>query len=212
MHDLPRNFDADRCSGLLAADIDPFITELARLQLGAAALQTQVDALGTGAADAVERAELLALISWLKRTDSQISDASARHSTDPPCASDANARAACAVCTEIATLRAIQLTPQVYDGFEKDPNTALLLLMHNTNLRACPALDRLRQMTVEDRAVFRRPRPPGAALQLCSMRRTAHCQTAHPASPYRPRRARACFRVRGCDGFVCGFDESSDLC
>jgi hypothetical protein len=77
MHDVPRNFDADRCSGLLAADIDPFITELARLQLGAAALQAQVYALGTGAADAVERAELRTLISRLKRTDSQISDVSA---------------------------------------------------------------------------------------------------------------------------------------
>ena len=100
MHNLPRNFDADRCSGLLAADIDPFITELARLQLGAAALEARVDTLGTGSAVAVERAELLALIVWLKRTDSQISDVSARHGPDPPCATDANARAACAVCIE----------------------------------------------------------------------------------------------------------------
>ena len=192
MHDLPRNFDADRCSGLLAADIDPFITELARLQLGAAALQAQVDALGTSAADAVERAELLALISWLKRTDSQISDASARHSPDPQCATDANARAACEVCTELSTLRAIQLAPQVYDGFEKDPNTALLLLMHNTNLRACPALDRLRQVTVEDRGAAR-PEDFERVLDSCKIQVAEVVASIMKA---RPSQLRECYDAR----------------
>ena len=45
----------------------------------------------------------------------------------------------------------MQLTPQIHDGFENDPNKALLLRMHNTNLHTFPALDRQRQMTQEER-------------------------------------------------------------
>ena len=64
---------------------------------------------------------------------------------------------ACELCVEISKLQAVQLTPQIYDGFENDPNKALLLLMHYTNLRSCPALDRLCQMTQEERVACPAP-------------------------------------------------------
>jgi hypothetical protein len=127
--------------------VDPFYTELARLRQGAVALREQLDALGDDEASAVQRAELEPLVDKLERIDAQIAVLSARHDLTAACATDAAARAACEFCVEISKLQAAQLTPQIYDGFENDPNKALLLLMHNTNLRSCPALDRLRQMT-----------------------------------------------------------------
>ena len=52
-----------------------------------------------------------------------------------------------------------------FDDFEGDPVQALLLLMHNTNLASCPALQDLRDLPQEDRddpAVF------GAVIARCS--------------------------------------------
>ena len=152
LKNLPRSVAADRCYGLLAADIDPFITELARLRQGAVALQARCDELGDDAASVTERAELQPLIAKLVRIDAQIHRLALLHLPLAQCATDIAARSACKLCVEIAALEAAKITPQIYDGFENDPNKALLLLMHNTNLRSCPALDRLRQMTQDERA------------------------------------------------------------
>ena len=143
LRNLPRNVAADQCYGLLSADVDPFYTELA-LRQGPVALREQLDALGDDEASAVQRAELEPLVDKLERIDAQIAVLSARHDLTAACATDAAVRAACELCVEVSKLQAAQLTPQIYDGFENDPNKALLLLMHNTNLRSCPALDRLR--------------------------------------------------------------------
>ena len=77
-----------KCKGLanhgsgLAAHVDPFITELSRLKLGAIVLQAQHDALvdSVGDADgntalAVERAGLLLLIQKLELYDDKIRQA-----------------------------------------------------------------------------------------------------------------------------------------
>ena len=123
---LPRNVAADQCYGLLAADVDPFITELARLRLGAVALREQLGALGDddSEASAVQRAELEPLVDKLERIDAQMAMLSARHDLSTACATDTVARAACELCIEISNLQAAQLAPQIYDGFENDPNKA----------------------------------------------------------------------------------------
>ena len=98
---------------------------------GAAALLEQLDVpqAGDDEASAAQQAELEQLVDKIERIDAQIAirDA-ARHD---PTAADISARAACELCVEISKLQVAQLTPQIYDGFEKDPNKALLLMMHN---------------------------------------------------------------------------------
>ena len=102
LRNLPRNVAADQCYGLLAADVDPFITELARLRLGAVALREHLDALGDDEASAVQRAELEPLVDKLERIDAQMAMLSARHDLTAACSTDAAARAACELCVEIA--------------------------------------------------------------------------------------------------------------
>ena len=41
--------------------------------------------------------------------------------------------------------------PHCFDNFEQDPDQALLLLMHNTNLASCPALQELRDLPQAER-------------------------------------------------------------
>ena len=56
-----------------------------------------------------------------------------------------------AIDLKIAQLKVEQLTPDIYDCFERDPSKALLLLHHNTNLRSFPALEKLRNTPTAQR-------------------------------------------------------------
>jgi hypothetical protein len=171
--------------------VDPFITELAHLRQGAVVLREQLDALGDDEASAVQRAELEPLVDKLERIDAQIAMLSARHDLTAACATDAAARAACELCVEISKLQAAQLTPQIYDGFENDPNKALLLLMHNTNLRSCPALDRLRQMTQEERLAC-----PAAFESVLAACKEQVCEVVNSILSARPSQLRDCYDSR----------------
>ena len=85
----------------------------------------------------------------------------------------------------------MQLTPQIYDSFENDPNKALLLLMHNTNLRTFPALDRLRQMTQEERVAC-----PAAFEIVIAAFKEKVCEVVNSILTARPSQFRDCYDSR----------------
>ena len=156
---LPRCVAADSCVGLLAADIDPFITELARRKQGSLALQGQVDALklDTAMASATRETECAVLEQLIKKLlpfeaklapltrELGLLKQAVAASGNAHLDADASARVA-ELITQAALLTAAKNTPDIYDGFENDYAKAFLLLMHNTNLGSCPALGRLRGM------------------------------------------------------------------
>ena len=111
-----------------------------------------------------------------------------------------------AVCVEIAALKVAQITPQIYAGFENDSNLALLLLMNDTNLRSCPALNRLRQMTQDERAAC--PAAFEGLLDVCKAQVTAIVTSLLSA---RPSQLSECYDARdlraslySCAASVCG--------
>ena len=162
---LPRRVAVDSCVGLLAADVDPFITERARRKLGSAALREQCTALelesrNAAATDAAGNAARAAEVGVLKLLIEKISPIEATlatlqqelHSLVLDSRPARTATRTAALSAKIAELTEAKDAPDIYDGFENDYAKAFLLLMHNTNLGSCPALGTLRAMTEADRA------------------------------------------------------------